>query len=233
MRPGHHTKYVAILFFYQLVFLLHAQQGTNFYWGQYYLKKDISKQLTYQFDGGFRWRSSFNQPSQYILRTNVLLKFNNRWSTGAGIAQLGFRNGDSWYRYEWRPYAELSHQSKYSQFSVEHRWRTELRLFRDQPVIPTDDPLLSHKLRHRYRLMLLIPLPIEQWQMQIGDEVFVHTGKTANGFSFNQNRLLIGPKYTFSDQLNISFLFNFQTTGLGNNQHKNDYVCWLGINHRL
>jgi hypothetical protein len=226
-------RVLMILFFSGFITVSNAQESQNFQWAQYYLTHSFSEKIVFNADGGPRWRSFFGETSQYILRMSVGRPLKNNWNASIGLAHLGHYSEGKAYRYEWRPYVEGATTVKSNKLTWKHRFRLEMRNYREP--IGNDDPIIdtSCRWRPRYRLLTVWPLGTsKKWQITFGDELLIHF-RWDNGISFNQNRVLIGPQHVISDRLTFSFLLNWQQTGIGENQYRNDYIFWLGLNHRI
>jgi hypothetical protein len=226
-------RVVTTLFFLGFLTVAYAQERQNFQWIQYYLTYDFSDRTSIRFDGGPRWRSFFEETSQYVARASVGRQINDNWKSAVGFANVGYLLDGNVYRYEWRSHVEVSNSRSSNKLKWQHRLRLELRNYRDQIDGANQSISKSSRLRPRYRLQTVWPMGIAQrWEMILGDEILIHVDRD-DGVSFSQNRVLFGPQYAVNDHFALSFLLNWEQTGLGSHQYRNDYVFWLRVNHDL
>ena len=205
-------------------------------WIQYYNQSVLSKNFTLLTDGGFRWKNSFNEKSQYLVRTGLGYNLDSNTRITAGIAFLGFYNENAIFRTEKRPYQEILIRNKFKSLKITHRFRSEQRFFSYPDNINTG---FNH--RFRYRIMLDLPLfslspsnTDKKVSVTLGDEILLNAGKEVVFNIFSQNRFLIGTSIPINKNLSISLLYYlaYSKSNSPNDYQQNNNV-WLGIKHKL
>ncbi|MFZ9046276.1 MAG: DUF2490 domain-containing protein [Cyclobacteriaceae bacterium] len=210
-----------------------AQDSQDFQWFQYYLQKDFKNHFNWKADGGYRFRSFFNETSQYLTRTSIGIQLSPKLEWSAGFAHLGNFSSSTIDRYEWRPHIEFNFTQEKRRLEVNHRIRAEFRYFREVKSKGEVDPILSNRLRPRYRLMATITGKNTDWSLNVGNELHLHVDYQAKTVDFNQNRILIGPEFDFKENCSVSFTMNFQQTARIEGFHRNDFIFWFAFRHKL
>jgi hypothetical protein len=214
---------------------LEAQENQNLQWLQYYLKTKPDHDIRLNFDGGYRWKSAFSEPSQYIIRGEIGREVKTGMIVSLGMAHLGFYDDRLIYRHEYRPHIQITKKNVKPRVNLSHRIRIEYRYYREYATSDRSEIELSSRWRPRYRFQFNFPLirNNDHWKLSIGDELLLHIGKSVGGFAFNQNRILVGPIYQVNNKMNFTFLFHWRQTGLGDRTYRNDYIYWLGLVHSI
>ncbi len=204
----------------------------NMEWLQYYQVLKLNDRFLLKTDGGYRWRNTFQNNSQYIIRTGLGYRFGDRNSLSAGFAHLGFFKEDTLRTFEYRPYQEFGMNDIYIKLKIQHRFRIEERFFQ---TISTGST--SFNFRFRYRLFMSYSL--FRWEKQelmlnLGDEIFLNAGKDIVYNVFDQNRLFAGMAFKFNKDIAVSLTYT-KEVGASNapNSYKNNNIFWLGIKHRI
>jgi len=221
-------------------FTLFAQKKNvthgNQQWLQYYNQSVLSKNFTLLTDGGFRWKNSFNEKSQYLVRTGLGYNLDANIRIAVGMGFLGFYNENAIFKTEKRPYQEISIKNKIKTLKITHRFRSEQRFF-SYP----DDKNTAFNHRFRYRIMLDLPLfslassdTDKKVSITVGDEILLNAGKEVIFNVFSQNRFLIGTSIPVNKDLNVSLLYylDYSKSNSPNDYLQNNNV-WLGIKHKL
>lgn len=209
-------------------------------WIQYYNQSKMGNKWIWSTDGGFRWNTLLNNPSQYIVRTAFGYQLNSTMKVSAGFAHLGFYTSEKFSKVEFRPYQEFLLNDKYKKVDILHRFRIEERYFKN--VVDGD---IQHghtfNFRFRYQCMLNIKIlklspanPDKALAVNIGDEIFINAGKKIVYNTFDQNRLLVGPAVSFSKNLSVGLTYNrqFSSANAANSYSRTD-IIWLLIRHNL
>ena len=212
---------------------LQAQDSENFQWFQYYVQKDFKNHFNWKVDGGYRFRSFLNETTQYLTRTSIGIQVSPQIEWSAGFAHLGYLSSAVVFRYEWRPHIELNVMQETKWLEVNHRIRTELRHFRDVVLQQETKSKYSNRLRPRYRLMTTIRGENTSWSLNIGNELLIHISNGEKKVNFNQNRVVIGPEFNFTEHCSVSFTMNFQQTARREGSHRNDFIFWFAFRHKL
>lgn len=235
---------IIIVFFTGLFTVSFAQsknvKKTSQQWIQYYNQSKIGNKWIWSTDGGFRWNTLLNNPSQYIVRTSFGYQLNNTMKVSAGFAHLGFYTSEKLSKVEFRPYQEFTINDKYKNLGILHRFRIEERYFKN--VVDGD---IQHghtfNFRFRYQCMLNIKIlklssanPDKALALNLGDEIFINAGKKIVYNTFDQNRFVVGPAISFSKNLSVGLTYNrqFSSANAANSYNHTD-ILWLVIRHNL
>lgn len=210
-------------------------QYNNQQWFQAYFRADIGQGWLILADGGYRFRSMFEEPSQYLARAALGYQFSNGMQVAAGGAQLGFMREGTMKKLEWRGHQQLSWKQSFGNWQLKHRIRTEQRYY----LHPTTERWQHQQptvYRHRYLLMLKIPLGKagqSPWFWQVGDELLLQTGKGIIHSFFSQNRILIGPAWKGPNGLGVTATYSHQFTASSQpGQYVQTYIAWIGLRYR-
>ncbi len=212
----------------------------NLQWAQYYNQLKISKKISILSDCSIRSMDSFSQWQQMLIRTGVSYKLidNIQGTTGAGCFVSFSNNKPS--RVELRPYQDFSSSHLLNNISVQHRFRTEARYFRN-----IKDGIISKtsnfNFRLRYRFFCEIPLisfskdsTEKNIMLNIGNEIFVNVGKEIVYNILDNNRLLIGIAMKANKKLSISLTYAYQFGQRNSpNLYEHSDILWLGIIHKV
>jgi hypothetical protein len=157
-----------------------------------------------------------------------------------GIALFNFYSQNELSRIEYRPYQEVNSTQSFGKISVQHRFRTEARFFRNvSEAIKT--PPSNFNFRFRYRIYCSIPLlkwsevkPDRTLSFNIGDEVFINAGKEIIYNAFDNNRFLVGLTFEHNDNLSftVSFIDQFGQRA-SPATYERSAIFTLGIRHKL
>lgn len=228
---------VAVLLFLNIsAFCQRETVRGNQQWFQYYNSIKISEKFGLYSDAGIRWKDTFDELSQTLLRTGVGYNFNKEVRVISGFAFLTFRRDGDWDRFEYRPYQEVSVAKLLGKVKAQHRFRVEERFFRSGG---TDSGIRnSFNYRFRYRFYVFIPIGTltakHPLYLNVGDEILFNAGKDVAKNIFDSNRLLIGPAIQLNSGLNISLTYNY--TYARKNQGDTEstaHIIWLGFKHKL
>ncbi len=205
-------------------------------WIQYYGQAKIGDKWTWSADGGYRWNTLFNNPSQYIVRTGLGYELNSTMKVSAGLAHLGFYTSKKLSKVEYRPYQEFAINDKYKNLGILHRFRIEERYFKN---VVNGDVQHGHTFNFRFRYLCMLNFkilklstthPDKALAISLGDEIFINAGKKVVYNVFDQNRFLVGPALSFSKNLSIGVTYNSQFAALNApNSYNHTDVLWLII----
>ena len=185
-------------------------------WLHYYLNTQLNDKWTWRSDGVYRWKSGFQERAQYLVRTGLGYTLNSRMQIATGISYAGsYKNGEV-HKTEFRPYQELVIKNRFRNIGMRHRYRIEERFF--QPMADANAQLPNRfNFRFRYALMASIPLfklskinPVQRMYLNMGNEIFIHTGREIIHNVFDRNRIIISPTVQVSPSLTISCTWNSQ-----------------------
>lgn len=155
---------------------------------------------------------------QWSLRTHIHRKLGETgWEASAGFAGF-FQSPNNPYSElelvepELRPHVEMAYKQKLNKLTIDHRYRAEVRYFHRLNLGATDlaDGYFFEGFRFRYRILASFPI----WKLKenkllkvvAGDELMVQAGKKVN-YTFDQNRLIAGLNFTFSQELNLDLTY--------------------------
>lgn len=209
-------------------------------WLQYYNETVINPNLSFNFDGGIRFRNGFSDLRAALIRAGLGYRiYKPIWGI-SGVALFSFFENFGLNRLEIRPYQDFFANTGLGKGMLRHRFRVEGRYF-------TKYHPDGHKagnefyFRIRYGLNFLFPLvklskknPERKLLLNLADEVFINVGPTIIYNMFDNNRAIAGLAFQEDQNLRISLLYNFQfgqrnAPGAYNMTH----VLWLTVNHRL
>lgn len=237
------AKLILCTFFLSLVILSNAQKiisQNNQQWIQYYNQLILSKKLTLYSDVSLRRINNFSQWSQITIRSGIAYSLSENLHGVTGFACFNLYANNKPSRIEFRPYQEINSWQKFKNVSIQHRLRGEARFFRNI----SDGAITSRSnfnFRFRYRFYCGIPITKffinnadKKILLNIGDEIFINAGKEIINNMLDNNRLLIGSTFQFSNNLSFSLTYNYQ---FGQRSTPKTYehsdIFWLGIMHKL
>lgn len=190
-------------------------------WTHYVGKNNLTKKLSFTFEGTLRFANGFEEKQQWFVRPSVDYQF-SKWFT----ASIGFSHYNT-YSYGDPAMNKISipedhvwfqgtvvHNS--GDFKFTHRLRDELRYV----GVTVQDPVTEefsvdrYDYRNRMRYMFLVNYPITKVDGNtklfaiLGDEVFVNLGSNAGKTFLNQNRIIGGFGYSINkqNQLQLSYI---------------------------
>jgi hypothetical protein len=209
-------------------------------WFQYYNQTKLNDKWTLLFDAGYRWKDGFQESSQYIVRAGVGYNINANIRISSGLAHLGFYSSDKLNKVEFRPYQEVLVHNKFNKIGLVHRYRIEERFFNPVTNGEIQTPN-TFNFRFRYSLMVSIPLfklskvkKDKVFLINIGDEIFLHAGKSVVNNVFDQNRFIVSPTFKLDESSTLSLTWNSQFASTASQAvFNNTNVFWLQIKHEL
>ncbi|WP_162623278.1 DUF2490 domain-containing protein [Confluentibacter sediminis] len=208
----------------------------NQQWIQYYNETKLNKTWTLLTDASFRWKEAFNENSQFLVRTGLGYSIAPNLRIGGGFTYVGFYSQDTLNKIEYRPHQDLVFKSTYNKIKISQRVRIEERFFN-----PLNNPNHSFNFRFRYSFNVSVPIaklsksnPDCIFLLNIGDEIFINTGKETPTQTFDQNRFIISPTFQLNKRLSISPTFNSQFASTTTaRSYKQTNVFWLQVRHNL
>jgi len=231
-------------FLFCLYFNGYGQEKTvnkaNQQWIQYYSTFQISELVALQGDVGYRWKDALRERSQYIVRLGAVYRLNAMFQLGGGFAHLGTYDMDGISRVEFRPYQDISMKHGPDKAGLTHRFRVEERF--TNPVIDRHiEGSNTFSFRFRYALNASIPLfglsknnPDYRFVLNIGDELFLNSGKSIVTNVFDQNRMTVSPTVQWSKNFSVSLTWSNQ---FASTQTPDTYLrtrtFWLQIRQRF
>jgi hypothetical protein len=208
-------------------------------WFQYYTQTRTGERTMLYADAGLRSIDGFSRWSQHLLRAGFGFSLGGAWQAVSGVAFFGFFDQGARSRDEWRVYQELNRTDRPGRWTLQNRFRTEARFFRNRP----DGPLgagESFNFRFRYRLQALAPLADisatrqRRVLLSLADEVFINAGRNIVYNTFDNNRLVIGPVVQWGPDLQVGLLYNHQ---YGHRNRPETYedsdILWLTVTQRF
>jgi hypothetical protein len=139
---------------------------------------------------------------------------------------------------ELRPHIELGYSNKIGKVNLEHRIRTEIRVFRNTNLSNTEleDGFNYRTTRFRYRIGINIPLykkEKSEVNLKMSDEVMFQVKNNQTPFFFDQNRISISShlknKTSLSYELGIIHWFQIKNNG----DYWSRYMIRFTIYHKL
>lgn len=201
-------------------------------WVQYYTETELKGNWSLPIDAGFRWRNNFESPSQYLIRGAIAYTFESKLKLAAGFAHLGYYNGSNVNVTESRPYQEIGYGHSLGTIGISHRLRIEERFLKS-------DFSSESAVRFRYSLMLkLFELSISdtnpdlKFVFNFGNELFMSAGEEELPTAFTQNRLILSPTFSFSENFGVSVTWNSQYAATDESDVFDKVeVLWIQIRH--
>lgn len=211
----------------------------NQQWFQYCNETQLSDKWIWLSDAVYRLKNSFQESSQYLVRTGIGYDLNSNFRISSGFAYLGFYSNDAVNQIEFRPYQEVKIEHSLNNLDLNHRYRVEERFFYPYSNGQTKSQS-TFNFRFRYSIMVGIPLykfkgEIEkEFILYIGNEIFINAGNDIVNNVFDQNRFIISPSFKLNEQLTFSITWNnqFASTATQANFEHTD-IIWLQITHKL
>lgn len=209
-------------------------------WIQYYNQFRISPKWTLFSDASLRRIHHFSNWSQFTLRAGIGYPVSSTVQGVTGFATFMFYAENRLARVEFRPYQDLNISSTQGRLTVQHRFRTEARYFREvSDSRMTEESAFNW--RFRYRVYCTVALwyfsrssPDRCLLLNFGDEVFINAGRQIRYNVLDNNRLLVGPALQLNQKVNLFLTYNFQfgqRNGPALYEHSD--VLWAGMIHRL
>ena len=177
-------------------------------WFHYFNGIKLTDSWSIAIDGGFRTRNNANH-SLYLVRSGVNYRLSPFIGLGVGFGHLGFFDGNTLDRVEYRPHQEFTLAGKEGKVKIHQRLRVEERFVTDahEKVTPEPD---SFNFRFRYRLNFSIPVTqissnssSGKLFLNVGDELFINAGQEIVYDIFSMNRLLLGSTLQLSSAFSL------------------------------
>jgi hypothetical protein len=209
-------------------------------WLQYYNETRINDNLSFNFDGGIRFRNGVSDLRAALIRAGLGYRvYKPIWGI-SGIALFSFFENFGLNRLEIRPYQDFFANTELGKGMLRHRFRVEGRYFTNYN---TAGQITGNEFyfRFRYGLNFLFPLvqlskknPDRKIFLNLADELFINAGTTIVYNMFDNNRVIAGFAFQENKNLRISLLYNFQFGQRNVPQAYNmTHVLWLTVNHRI
>ena len=221
-----------VIIFLLLMSSFQLVKAQNQQWFQYYGSYKLTERWSLLPDGGYRWSDAFKHSSQYLFRTGLGYNISKNVRLTAGFAHLGFFTDQTLSKLEYRPYQELTikHQLDRMNVSVGHRLRVEQRFFYRKS---TEDTSGESTFNHRFRYALNFGIPVfKSVSLTLGDEILINAKDGSPGNLLDQNRLVIGPKYQYSEYTSFGLIYDYLTSGSPSNL-THTHILWLQLRHKF
>ncbi len=192
----------------------HTVQHTNMLWAGYYNTIVFNKKLSLVSDVQLRTRDWTKKWSQFALRTGLNFKFNDHITATGGFVffkNAQYANKQLLLKNEWRPWQEISYQTKLNQVNFIQRLRTEQRFL--QQV--ANNKLINkyeYIFRLRYRFDWQFQLEKDNIKLLMGNEILINPCFISKTRFFDQNRTFAGLNFKIQSNtsLKIQYLKIFQ-----------------------
>lgn len=210
----------------------------NQQWIQYYNRLKLSEKYTLVSDGSFRWKNEFKNCNLALLRIGLAYNFHERNSVALGIASTLSYTADKISKAELRAWQEFFLNQKVTRLNVSSRFRLEERYFKNVINNELED---SYNFNYRFRYRFYISFPLNNSaimdrtiSINLGDEIFINSGKEIINNIFDNNRIIAGISYQVNKKLSATFNYTnqFTQTKLVNNFEEND-ILWLSFTHTI
>lgn len=169
--------------------------------------------------------------SRLHFRTGVDYRINTSLSVGGGYL-IGNPRSSTDHSMENRFHQQVNIKHKVFIFLVSHRLRFE------EQIIDLKEGSHFWNLRHRYRLMLEVPLvkfsEKSRMEFSFGDEILLNKGGTSGAETFDQNRILAGLNFYLGKHNQLSLLYNRQfSPSRAPYDYNMNHVLWIGFKQDL
>lgn len=181
----------------------------NSVWLGYFNSTTIGKKWNVNTDIQYRTKDWLENPSQFLVRSGLGYKINDKVRITLGAAHFRFYLTDVRTRGEWRPWQELLINDVIGKTKIAHRFRAEQR-FNQKTIAnkPIDD--YNFNWRFRYRIEATHPL-IKSGDrgiyLLLGNEILINAGSNIRYNYFDQNRLYAGFNFEQSKRLTYQIEF--------------------------
>lgn len=207
----------------------------NQQWLQYYTESKLNNNWAVLADASYRWRHTFDEKSQYIVRAGLGYTIKPNLKVSAGFAYSNFYTQDTLNRFEYRPHQEIVYTSG-KNVKFNQRIRVEERFFNT-----INDPNSTFNFRFRYSFAVSIPLfklsknnPESLFLIRLSDEIFINAGKEAPTKTFDQNRFMVSPTFQLNKNFSISPTWNSQYASTATSgDYRQTHVFWLQVRHNF
>lgn len=227
---------VAIIFLFgiQINALTQNFETGNQEWIQYYFQYNGDKK-NIGFDIGYRRKNFFQDPASAIVRGNIMFNLNSNNLLGGGILLSENFVSTNHHIYEFRPYQEFLFKEKKERFNFGIRLRVEERIYRDVNLDFSSDTYFDLRLRvaliNNFRIYKSHKT-FAIW-FNITEEIFVNFPIISSHNWFDQNRVLLGPMFSFNEKWSTQMLYNFQISPSVISDFKLTNVFWFSIKHQV
>ncbi len=206
----------------------------NQQWVQHYQQFGLGNGFTAAVDGGFRWRDGLSEKSQYLVRMGLLYQLLSNVQIGGGIAYGGLFLDDDISVREFRIYQEINHRIPLGKSGFSHRFRLEERFFHNNI---NDLNRFSWRFRYALQFNIFITSLGSNGQallLNIGDEIFLNTGKDIIYNAFDQNRFIVGPSFRLPSNWTVGLSYNYQYGAVNTEAtYFQNHVFWLTSRHTI
>ncbi len=185
-------RYFFIVSFFATTIAAKAQRPETAAWLAVQVPVNFSKHWQWHNDAGYRTLGTSVKAFQYLFRTGFQYRFNEQWSSAAGVAfffsRTSFVKSDNEFGRESRFWEEINYQRQFNKkFQSQLRFRTEQRFFS-----ATISKTAFTAFRFRIRASLTENLA-GKWSLQLADEFMEQV--IGQKTSFDQNRAIVSGIY--------------------------------------
>lgn len=211
-------------------------RSINSVWLGYLNTTTIDEKWNVNTDIQYRTKEWLEKPSQFLVRSGLGYKLNDKVRITLGAAHFRFYLTSITTNGEWRPWQELLINDAVGKTKIAHRFLAEQRF--NQKVVankPTNDH--SFNWRFRYRLEAtrhLIKYGSKGISLIIGNEILINAGNSIRYNYFDQDRLYAGFNFDQNKHLTyqIEFMYIWQQQSNGITLDKVSIVRF-NIFHRI
>jgi hypothetical protein len=202
----------ALLFLSLSVFsqeTLPRHRHSNAVWFGYFNSVSNGRNWNVNTDIQYRAKERGSTPSQFLVRSGLGYKLNDKVKVTIGVAHFRFYLNPIITRGEWRPWQEVLITDEIRKFTLAHRFRSEQRFH--QKVVggqPVDD--YNFNWRFRYRIegtYTLIKRAERTIGLVFGNEILVNAGASVKYNYFDQDRLYVGLNFGHNKKLTYQVEF--------------------------
>ncbi len=213
--------------------------SSNQQWIHHYSQINLNQKNKIGFDGGYRWKDAFSEPSLFLARVSYWRKMKPNLSFGIGVANTTLFSDYKVNTLEFRPHQELLYLKKKDESTILIRYRYEERFFSDlhEGAVNSNQFLFRNRLAFSYTFFILKPFKsFENTSLHffVGEELFMNLKLKSETNWFDQNRFMAGPVLKLNQKLTLQFVYNFQiSSGTTEETFRLTHAYWLSLRHSL
>lgn len=181
----------------------------NSVWLGYFNSTTFGKKWNINTDIQYRTKDWLEKPSQFLVRSGLGYKLNDKVRITLGAAHFRFYLADVRTRGEWRPWQELLINDEVGKIKIAHRFRAEQR-FHQKTINnrPIDEYSFNWRFRYRIEAVYsLIKKENKSIALVFGNEILINAGSNIRYNYFDQDRLYAGLNFEQNKRLTYQIEF--------------------------
>ncbi len=190
-----------------------SAQSTNVFWWSYSSIIQLNKKLFSVSDFQIRTKNGVDKLMLLAGRTSIQYKFSPNKSMSLGLADfVSFNDANRVSRNEYRFWEELNFSRDFGTMNMQHRIRTEQRLFFNVQNGKQESTLSNTNNRFRYKLELRWSLTKEKKigvQALLANELMINSKNNGVGKYFDQNRTTAGLNFKITPAISLQLVYMY------------------------